>query len=62
VKLDLDLRVHDPPDTEIRIELLARRVDLDLTGTIHDWSLTHAAKERNEPVGVIRIAKKKPHV
>src|SRR4030081_2104636 len=60
VELDLDVRMHDPPDAEIRIELLARCVDVDLTGTVHDRSLTNAAKKRNEPVGVIRIAKEEP--
>jgi hypothetical protein len=62
VKFDLHLRVHDSPDAEVRIELVARRVDLDLTGTVHDRSLADAAKKRNEPVGEIRIAKKKPQV
>ncbi len=60
VKLDLHLRVHDPPDSEVRVELVTRRVDLDLTGTIHDRSLADAAKKRNEPIGELGIAKKKP--
>jgi hypothetical protein len=54
--------VHNPPDAEVRIELVTRRVDLDLTGTVHDRSLADAAKERNEPIGEVRIAKKKPQV
>jgi hypothetical protein len=54
--------VHNPPDTEVRIELVTRRVDFDLTGTVHDRSLADAAKERNEPIGEVRIAKKKPQV
>ncbi len=36
MKLDLDLRVHDTPNTEVRIELVTGRVDLDLTRAIHD--------------------------
>jgi hypothetical protein len=35
-ELDLDLRVHDAPNTEVRIELVTGRVDLDLARTAHD--------------------------
>jgi hypothetical protein len=54
--------VHDPPDAEVRIELVARRLDLDLTGGAYKRPLADAAKKRNEPIGEIRVAKKKPQV
>jgi hypothetical protein len=54
--------MHDSPDAEVRIELLTRRIDLDLTGTVHDGSLADAAKKRNEPIGESRIAKEEPQV
>ena len=62
MKLDLDLRVHDSPDAEVRIEFVTGRVDLDLARPVHDRSLADAAKKRNEPIGEVRIAKKKPQV
>jgi hypothetical protein len=62
VELDLYLRVHDSPDAEVRVKLVSWRVDLDLTGTVHNRELADAAKKRNEPIGEVRIAKKKPHV
>ena len=61
-ELDRHVRVHHPPDAEVRIELVARRFDLDLTGTIHDRPLADAAKKRNEPNGEVRIMKEKPQV
>jgi len=61
-ELDRHVRVHHSPDAEVRIELVARRLDLDLPGTIHDWSLADAAKKRNEPIGEVRIMKEKPQV
>ena len=60
LKLDLHLRVHDPPDTEVRVELVTRRVDLDLTGTFTTgrWpTLRRNATSRSVKSG---IAKKKP--
>jgi hypothetical protein len=36
MKLDLDLRVHNSPNTKVRIELVTRRIDLDLARAIHD--------------------------
>jgi hypothetical protein len=36
MELDLDLRVHDAPNTEVRIELVTRRIDLDLARAVHD--------------------------
>ncbi|MDX6441827.1 MAG: hypothetical protein QOE43_1556 [Gaiellaceae bacterium] len=57
MELDLDLGVHDSPNAEVRIELLTRRVDLDLARAIHDRSLADAAQKRNQPIGEVRIAK-----
>jgi hypothetical protein len=60
VELDLGVRVHDLPDAEVGVELVDRRVDLDLAGTAHKRSLTDAAEKRSEPVGELGITKQEP--
>ena len=60
MELDVGVGVHDPPDAEVSVELVTGRIDLDLTGTAHERSLTDAAEKRSELVGELGITQEEP--
>ena len=61
-KLNLRGRVDDLPDADVRVELRTWRVDLDLTGTTDERSLSDAAEKRRQLVGELRITQEEPQV
>jgi predicted GNAT family acetyltransferase len=59
--VDLGFRVEDAPHTEIDLELRARGLDEQLSGTVVEHRLAKAPQEVRQTIRVARVREAKLH-